>query len=67
MHTTKTWAEEVAYRQKAMNKYQADRNKMKQVKEEFETNMERSKAADQAAKELKHLSAISEEVVQCVA
>jgi hypothetical protein len=60
---TKTWAEGVAYRQKAMNSYQTERNKVKEVKDEFETKMERSKAADQAAKELKHLSAISEEVL----
>ena len=58
----KKWAEEVAYRQKAMNAYQTSRNKVKQMKEEFETHMERSKAAQEAAKELTHLSAISDEV-----
>ena len=58
----KAWAESVAYRQNQMYKYQADRSKINELKDEMQTKFEHQKAAQQAAKELTHLSSISEEV-----
>jgi hypothetical protein len=58
----KKWAEQVAYRQKELNKYQSDRLKEKEQRAKMQTRIEREKAAQQASRELTHLSKISEEV-----
>ena len=58
----KKWAEQVAYRQNQLNKYQSDRLKEKEVKSKMQTHIEREQAAQQATRELTHLSKISEEV-----
>ena len=58
----KKWAEQVAYRQNQLNKYQSDRLKEKEARAKMQTHIEREKAAQQATKELTHLSKISEEV-----
>ncbi len=59
----KKWAEQVAYRQNQLNKYQSDRLKEREEQSKMQTHLEREKAAQQATRELTHLSKVSEEVL----